>query len=213
MRESTELFAIVRGVNAKCDCNHSRQANSKATYFKYALAALPAFRKSNLRFVLRRKGHMKNVPAVETAKSLLTEALGWSVMKWLREKRTVRKIADEANVALDQLNQAVKGRWPDDVRTAYDLLMQQSRGNGKVHARKDESNSSATKAQIILIVKKVKEADDDARKARMDAEETFDIAEKQLSTALAREGCRKAIRSWELHETAIRKAEAVIPSR
>jgi hypothetical protein len=44
----------------------------------------------------------------------------------------------------------------------------------------------------------------------MDAEQTFDTAEKQLSTALAREGCRKAIRSWELRERAIRKAEALI---
>jgi hypothetical protein len=44
----------------------------------------------------------------------------------------------------------------------------------------------------------------------MDAEETFDKAEKQLSTALAREGCRKAILSWDLHEKAIHKAEGVI---
>jgi len=46
----------------------------------------------------------------------------------------------------------------------------------------------------------------------MDAEATFDEAEKQLSTRLAREGCRKAIESWDLHEKAIRKAEALILS-
>lgn len=62
-----------------------------------------------------------------------------------------------------------------------------------------------------LIAKKVKEADAEAYRARMDAEETFDEAEKKLSTALAREGCRKAIHSWELHEKAIRKAEALLP--
>ncbi len=39
---------------------------------------------------------------------------------------------------------------------------------------------------------------------------TFDEAEKQLSTSLAREGCRKAIQSWDLHEAAIHKAKAVI---
>jgi hypothetical protein len=44
----------------------------------------------------------------------------------------------------------------------------------------------------------------------MDAEATFDLAEKQLSTSMAREGCRKAIHSWELHEKAIRKAETLI---
>jgi hypothetical protein len=64
--------------------------------------------------------------------------------------------------------------------------------------------------EATLIAKKVKEADDEAYRARMDAEEAFDQAEKQLSTSLAREGCRKAIHSWELHEKAIRKAETVI---
>jgi hypothetical protein len=47
----------------------------------------------------------------------------------------------------------------------------------------------------------------------MDAEDAFDLAEKQLSTRLAREGCQKAIHSWDLHEKAIRKAEAVIRSK
>ena len=65
----------------------------------------------------------------------------------------------------------------------------------------------------MLIAKKLKESDDEAYRARMDAEETFDKAEKQLSTALAREGCRKAILSWDLHEKAIRKAEGVISSK
>ena len=61
-----------------------------------------------------------------------------------------------------------------------------------------------------LIVKKIKEADDEAYRARIDAEKTFDEAERQLSTSMAREGCGKAIHGWELHEKAIRKAEAAI---
>jgi hypothetical protein len=61
-----------------------------------------------------------------------------------------------------------------------------------------------------LLVAKVKEADDAARHARTDAEKTFDEAERRLSTTLAREGCKKAIHSWELHEKAIRKAEAIM---
>jgi hypothetical protein len=44
----------------------------------------------------------------------------------------------------------------------------------------------------------------------MEAEKAFDDAERQLSTSLAREGCRKAIHSWDLHEKAIRKAEVLI---
>lgn len=37
-------------------------------------------------------------------------------------------------------------------------------------------------------------------RAGMDAEETLDDAEKKLSTALARDGCRKAILAWDLQE-------------
>ena len=155
---------------------------------------------------------MERIPAVETATALVTEAVAWSVMKWLREKKTVRKAADRANAALDQLNLAVKDRWPDDVRGAYEALAKQSAENKKGHSE-HELNSAATSPQAIVSAKRVKEADEEAHRARMDAEETFDIAEKQLSTALAREGCRKAIRSWELHEKAIRKAEDLIRSQ
>jgi len=155
---------------------------------------------------------MEKIPAVETAKALMTDAVMWSVMKWLREKKTVRKIADQANAALDQLNRAVKDRWPNEVRAAYEVLVQQAAGSMKPPSG-NGPNSQATNAQVILSVKKVKETDDEAYSARMDAEETFDNAEKQLSTAVAREGCRKAILSWELHEKAIRKAEALIPSQ
>lgn len=152
---------------------------------------------------------MEKIPAVETAKALMTEAVVWSVMKWLREKKMVRKNADLANAALDQLNKEVKDRWPESVRTAYDSLAVQ-RVNGAAH-NQHRATAVVTDPQALLIAKKVKEADDEAYRARMDAEETFDEAEKKLSTTLAREGCRKAIHSWELHEKAIRKAECLIP--
>jgi hypothetical protein len=42
-----------------------------------------------------------------------------------------------------------------------------------------------------------------------EAKVTFDEAERQLNTDLAREGCRKAIHQWELDEKAIRRAEAI----
>jgi hypothetical protein len=152
---------------------------------------------------------MEKIPAVETAKALMTEALAWSVMKWLRQKKTVRMVADQANTALDQLNQKVKDRWPADIRVVYEALVQQGARTVKT-PRRDESNSPLNSGQAVLSLTKVKEADQRAYRARMDAEESFDSAEKQLSTALAREGCRKAIHSWELHEKAIQIAEALI---
>ena len=153
---------------------------------------------------------MEKIPAVETAKELMAEAVAWSVMRWLREKKTVRKIADQANAALDQLNLAIKQRWPDDIRTAYEDLAERAGGNNKSRSNHGSVSRDVT-PQIVVSAKKVREADDEAHRARMDAEQTFNTAEKQLSTALAREGCRKAIRSWELYEKAIRKAEALIP--
>ena len=75
---------------------------------------------------------MDKIPDVEAAKTLMNEAVSWSVMKWLREKKRVRKAADQANAALDQWNRAVKDRWPDSVRVAYASFLAQGSGNATV---------------------------------------------------------------------------------
>jgi hypothetical protein len=144
---------------------------------------------------------MRKLTEVEEAKALMTEALEWSVLKWLREKKRVRKAADRANDALDQLSKETKLRWPDELRAAYRELTQ---------AR--DARRNGPDAEVRNAVKQVKRADDEAFRAHMDAESTFDEAERQLSTSMARDGCRKAIYSWELHEKAIRIAERLIPS-
>jgi hypothetical protein len=143
---------------------------------------------------------MRSLPEVEEAKALLTEAVEWTVMKWLKEKKRVRKAADRANEALDQMSKETKLLWPDNLRAAYQALAQKS------DARQQPQLEFPTS------VKQIKKADDDAFRARMDAENTFDEAERQLSTSMARDGCRKAIYSWELHEKAIRIAERLITS-
>jgi hypothetical protein len=141
----------------------------------------------------------------------MTEAMTWSVMKWLREKKRVRKTADQANAALDQASQAVRERWPEPIRTAYEALLVQSAGT--VSAHRQQAVPVKPDAAATLAASKSHEADDEAYRAHLDAEKTFDDAERQLSTSLAREGCRKAIQSWDLHEKAIRKAEALIRSK
>ncbi|MGO8797041.1 MAG: hypothetical protein ACLQLC_19645 [Candidatus Sulfotelmatobacter sp.] len=154
---------------------------------------------------------MEKIPQVEVAKALMTEAISWSVVKWLREKKRVRKAADQANAALDELHQAVKDRWPETTRTAYEALLLPEEGSATTHHQR--KLASKTAPQAILTLRKIKDADEEAYRTRMDAERLFDDAEKQLSTSLAREGCRRAIQSWELFEQAIRKAEAAIPPR
>lgn len=142
---------------------------------------------------------MNGIPEVEAAKVLMIEAMNWSVMKWLREKKRVRTIADTANDALDRLNQEIKLKWTEQLRSEYQSL-----------SLKVGHAPSAILANTTL--RKTKEADDEAARARADAEGTFDEAERHLSTRLAREGCRKAILSWELHQKANAAAEAVLHS-
>jgi len=150
---------------------------------------------------------MRKLPEVQEAKALMNEAVDWSVFRWLFEKRRVRETADQANAALDKLDQTVKARWDSDVKAAYKDLA--AKAGGARTRRQSDTPSQAIDGQVRLFAKKVKEADDAAYRARMDAEDTFDEAERQLNTDLAREGCQKAIESWELHERAIRMAEAV----
>lgn len=149
---------------------------------------------------------MRKLPEVEEAKALMMEAAGWSVMKWLREKKRVRKVADEANAALDELDQKVKAGWSSEMASAYKDLGQIAgpKSGGK---KSGAEGSQSTNSKVKEFAQQVKAADDQAYQARMDAERTFDEAERILSTSMAREGCRKAILSWELHEKAIRHAE------
>ncbi|HEY1469576.1 MAG TPA: hypothetical protein VGF61_11070 [Candidatus Acidoferrum sp.] len=149
---------------------------------------------------------MRKLPEVQQAKELMSEAIDWSVFKWMFEKPRVRETADRANDALDRLERTVKARWSDELKAAFKELS----GRGTRRHEKTQLSPQATDPEMRLLVEKIKDADDTARRARMDAEETFDEAERQLSTSMAREGCKKAIHCWELHEKAIRKAEAAM---
>jgi hypothetical protein len=147
---------------------------------------------------------LREVPEVEEAKALMTEAMEWSVFTWLFQKSRVRETADRANAALDKLNHSVKSRWSSEMKAAYRELT----AKGGSH-QLNEPGPETIDHEIRLFVKKVKEADDAARRARTDAEDTFDEAERQLNTDLAREGCKKAIHQWKLDEKAIRRAETI----
>jgi len=151
---------------------------------------------------------MRKLPEVQEAKELMNEAIDWSFFKWMFEKGRVRETADRANDALDRLERAVKARWSDQLKAAlHELSPKASRRH-----QKDQPAPQTADPRIRLLVEKVKEADEAARHARMDAEKTFDIAERELNRSLAQEGCKKAIHGWELHEKAIRKAEAAMES-
>ncbi len=150
---------------------------------------------------------MERVPQVEAAKALMSEAMTWSVMKWLREKKRVRSAADEANAALDHLRQEVHKRWSAALQSQYTAVAAEAKAG--LMGRSSRKNDGVE--QVLL--QQLRKADQEALNAREDAEKTFDDAERQLSTRMARDGCQKAIRSWELHEKAIQKAEGLARSK
>ena len=155
---------------------------------------------------------MKKLPAVEDARNIMTQGLEWGVWKWLTEKKRVRAIADEARTALDDLEMKVKLSWSDDLKVAYNQLVSENddakRKRGKAKAA-STTQSKVASPKALEAVTPVKQADDDAYNAHEDAEEVFAEAERKMSTAMAREGARKALVAYDVHEAAIRKAEAL----
>ena len=150
---------------------------------------------------------MRKLPEVQDAKDLMNEAMEWSSFKWLFEKSRVRQSADRANDALDHQNRAIKARWSDEVKIAF---RKQSVSKHALEQHVEDNHQSRGRdSDLGLLIIEVIKADEAAHRARMKAEEAFEEAERQMSTSLAREGCKKAIHSWELHEKATRKAEAL----
>ncbi len=156
---------------------------------------------------------MQKLPPVEEARVLMTEAKGWGLWKWLWEKGRVRATADKAVDALAEAEKKVKATWTEDQRKAYSesealaSLNRDARGRRRYEKAKEDAQSVGQ--EIKRAVERVREADAVAYDARMDAEDTFDEAERRLDTDLARQGAQKAMESWDLREKAIRKAEAL----
>jgi hypothetical protein len=154
---------------------------------------------------------MRKLPAVEDARAIMTAGIDWSVWKWLLEQKRVREIADRATAALDRADQKAKDAWSDPLKRAYlELDAKPKRARRNSESKKEESES--IDPEIRLTARRLKEADDAAERARLDAEDTFDEAERQMSASLAREGARKALITYDLREHAIRKSEAAARS-
>jgi hypothetical protein len=120
---------------------------------------------------------MHKLPAVEEAKELFEEAKGWGTWRWLVEKRRARTTADAAWEALDAEEERVRATWSDAARQAY-------KGDRALHA-----------------------ASRNVHKARMDAEERFDEADRRMDSDLACQGAQMAIDAWVMREQFIRRLE------
>src|SRR5271166_1746431 len=109
---------------------------------------------------------MRKLIEVQAAKELMSEAIDWGMFKWLFEKSRVRETADRANDALDRLERSVKAQWSEQLREAARELPAQ----GVAAARRSQKGPQSLPTigpELKLLVEKVKEAHDDARRARM----------------------------------------------
>jgi hypothetical protein len=151
---------------------------------------------------------MKKLEAVEESRAIMTAGKEWGVFKWLMEKRRVRIIADKATAALNEAEDSVKATWSDELKRAYNYLATQDGDARKGKKGAKAKEDAKFDPEILAIAQKVLEADEETEIQRLDAEETFAEGERQMSTAMAREGAGKALATYDLHEKAIRKAEA-----
>lgn len=153
---------------------------------------------------------MKKLEAVEDARAIMTLGMEWGIFKWLMEKPKVRTIADRATEALNDAEDEVKATWSDDLKRAYNYLAAKGNddsGNGKTGSKGKALPKNIDPA-ALAVAKGVYQADEETETMRLDAEDTFAEGEKKLSVGMAREGARKALATYDLHEKAIRKAEA-----
>jgi hypothetical protein len=142
---------------------------------------------------------MQKVLPVEEAKALMREAIDWSLWGWLTQKRKLRSTADRAWEALDEVEKKVKAAWSDDLQAAYHELQAKGR----------RGPARDVPEEVRHAVQRFKEAEDEAHTAHMQAEETFDEADRRMSTSMACQGAQEAIDAWEMREKVIRKAESL----
>jgi hypothetical protein len=141
---------------------------------------------------------MRKLPEVELAKSLMTEAQDWSLWRWLFEKSRVRQAADAANAARAAAEERVKSAWADSLKSAYDSV------DGASGRRR---RADAIDPDILETARQIRAADEEAERVGLDAEATFDEADRRMSASMARDRTYKAIEAWALREKSIRKAE------
>lgn len=155
---------------------------------------------------------MQKLAQVEDAKRLMTEASEWSTWRWLFEKGKVRRAADLAWAALEEVDEKVRAGWSDDLKKAFHELDAQHSADGDPRGKrryaKAKEDARNVPPEVKAKARQLKDADNEATQLRWKAEETFEVAERRLNTGLAQEGSRQAIEAWGLREKFIRKAEA-----
>src|SRR6516225_5260152 len=101
---------------------------------------------------------MRKLPEVEEARSIMTQGMEWGVWKWITEKKRVRIIADRATDALNAAEMKVKEAWPEELKLAYDALVDEDFANEK--KKKKNGAFSGIDPEMLATARAVKEADE-----------------------------------------------------
>jgi len=143
---------------------------------------------------------MHKLAPVEDARTLFQQARGWSMWRWLAEKKRARRTADAAWEALEACEESVRAGWAEEWQQSY--LDLSANGHRK-------SRRAALDPELKAALERLAQADLEAREARDAAEAQFDEADRRMSASMACEGAQMALDAWELREKFIRKAEAL----
>ena len=157
---------------------------------------------------------MEKLAAVEEARALFTVAKDWSILKWLTEKKRVRKMADTGTAALDEKEREVKSGWPEELRTAYAAVAPPSDDADDPYAAAEyefmKQQAEGIPESLKEVARRVCEADRIATDARNKAERTFDEAERKMSASIARRGAEEAMEAYDVRYKAIEAAIAAM---
>jgi len=155
---------------------------------------------------------MRRLQEVEDAKELLNSAKDWGVWKWLTERSRIRQAVNRSAQVLDDLDERIKANWTAGLKNAYEEALARAALDGNAQSKRRYEKARRAAKMVDAATKqaavRVKEAEDAAQQARMEAERMFEEAERYGSAGMAREASRKAIEAYELREKAIRKVEA-----
>jgi hypothetical protein len=152
---------------------------------------------------------MNKLEAVEEAKRVLAGAMDWSILRWLAEKRRIREIADRGTASLDAEERRIKAQWPQELTDAYSALCPPSEDDPYAAAEFEfvRQQAQTIPNEIREAAARVRQADEVATRARLDAEQTFDDAERRMSSSLARKGAELAIAAYDVRYQALAEAE------
>ena len=138
---------------------------------------------------------MQKLIAVEKAKTLMNEAKDWSIWHWLLTSGGV-----PLTYSVDGATNTLVTTIPMGVGSYYIAV---NPVTNLVYTVVYVGGPSGFQLYVL------DGSGPHAEQARLDAEATFDEAERRLSADMARQGAQKAIDSWALREKAIRRAEAL----